>query len=81
MNVGNGFTIFWSVPSPDVKGFFITLFEVNEEDNSFTVVKEIKVERPVRAFHVTSPKKGKRYQVELRTLVGDRYGPPATIMF
>ena len=77
--VSGGYTIFWEMPSPDTKGFLITVFILNEEHGNYTMTREITVDNKVRAFHVDNLKENFTYRFELRKLLEEKYGPPAEV--
>ena len=80
-----GLVILWSVPGVvehgDLRGFQITVVEINPVNDEVKKTRSFNVDRPVRAFLISTIKNPGTYRIEVRPLTGLGYGPPGTIVY
>ena len=80
-----GLVIQWFVPRVvehgDLRGFQITVVEINPLNDEVKNTRSFNAGRPVRAFLISTIKNPGTYRIEVRPLTGLGYGPPGTIVY
>ena len=80
-----GLVIQWFVPRVvehgDLRGFQITVVEINPLNDEVKKTRSFNAGRPVRAFLISTIKNPGTYRIEVRPLTGLGYGPPGTIVY